>query len=74
MIDAAIKNDPGLDVLLFRASAKVAADGGISVEVAAEHIKAALLDTFTQLVHFYTTSEASAIRTNLALAVPVSEL
>ncbi len=74
MIDAAIKSDPSLAVLLFKASAKVAADGGISVEVAAQHIKAALLDTFTQLVHFYTDSEASAIRANLASAVPVSEL
>jgi hypothetical protein len=74
MIDAAIKNDPKLAVLLFRASAKVAADGGISVEVAAEHIKAALLDTFTQLMYLYTPAEASAIRTNLASAVPVAEL
>jgi hypothetical protein len=74
MIDAAKKNDPKLAILLFRASAKVAADGGISVEVAAEHIKAALLDTFTQLVYLYTPVEASAIRTNLASAVPVQEL
>ncbi len=74
IIDAAIKSDPKLAVLLFGASGKVAADGGISIEVAAAHIKVALLDTFTQLAHFYTPAEASAIRTNLASVVPVPDL
>jgi hypothetical protein len=74
LVDAAAKSDPCLAVLLFGAAEKVAGNGGISIEVAAAHIKTALLDTLTQLSYLYTNAEASTIRINLAAAVPFSEL
>lgn len=76
ILDAAAKSDPYCGVVLFMEAVVVASKARITIEEAAEQIKATILDLFAQFDYScaYTESELSAILRNIAAAKPTPEL